>query len=289
MSFPLIRGYAFRATKLDGCGNPVFGPDSVVTTEGIITVGLTANNDAGTAISVTNAAGKVCISDTPAPKFLNYTMEIALCGVDPELVGLLTGNPVVLDADDNPIGFDVDSDVDLAGSGFAFEMWSGVPTASCEGGEVSYGYFLSPFAQGGTLGDFTVQNSEINFTISGAVTKDGSPWGSGPYNVQDDGTGVAGPLVTPVSDKNHLRMIKVTVPPPTLADGATALGVPATSAVAGAPGHTNPANSYAPLNLAGLSGVTASPTTAWTTGQYIRLRDGSTAHWNGTAWVAGVA
>ena len=35
------------------------------------------------------------------------------------------------------------------------------------------------------------------------------------------------------------------------------------------------------------AGLTASPTTAWTTGQYVLLRDGSMAHWAGTAWVAG--
>ena len=33
--------------------------------------------------------------------------------------------------------------------------------------------------------------------------------------------------------------------------------------------------------------VTANPATAWTTGQRILLADGTSAHWNGTAWVVG--
>jgi len=64
-----------------------------------------------------------------------------------------------------------------------------------------------------------------------------------------------------------------------------ATGASATST----PGQFTPAGAMAPANLAGLTGVTAAPTSAWTTGQYVLLGDGSTAHWNGTTWVAGVA
>jgi len=55
------------------------------------------------------------------------------------------------------------------------------------------------------------------------------------------------------------------------------------------PGTFTPPGAMAPANLAAMSSVTASPATAWTTGQYVTLGDGSTAHWNGTAWVAGIA
>jgi hypothetical protein len=55
------------------------------------------------------------------------------------------------------------------------------------------------------------------------------------------------------------------------------------------PGTFTPPGAMAPANLAAMTGITASPATAWTTGQYVKLGDGSTAHWDGTAWVAGVA
>lgn len=67
---------------------------------------------------------------------------------------------------------------------------------------------------------------------------------------------------------------------------------PATGATAGTPGSWTPAGSKAPANAAGASGVTASPTSAWTTGQYVQ---GSTAGaagemtWSGTGWVGGRA
>ena len=55
------------------------------------------------------------------------------------------------------------------------------------------------------------------------------------------------------------------------------------------PGSFTPAGAMAPVNLAAMTGITANPNTAWPVGTYVRLGDGSTAHWNGTAWVAGVA
>ena len=61
----------------------------------------------------------------------------------------------------------------------------------------------------------------------------------------------------------------------------------ATGATAGSPGSFTPTGAQAPANLAGMTGLTASPATAWTTGQHVILGDASHAHWNATAWVAG--
>lgn len=69
---------------------------------------------------------------------------------------------------------------------------------------------------------------------------------------------------------------------------ATAL-VTATGATAGTPGTFTPNGATPPANLAAMSGKTASPTTAWTTGQHVVLGDNSHAYWNGTAWTTGNA
>jgi hypothetical protein len=63
-----------------------------------------------------------------------------------------------------------------------------------------------------------------------------------------------------------------------------------TGATAGSPGSFKPAGATPPTNLAALQALGAlGQTTAWTTGQSVKLGDGSDAHWNGTAWAAGVA
>lgn len=72
---------------------------------------------------------------------------------------------------------------------------------------------------------------------------------------------------------------------------------PATGATAGSPGAWTPSGSNPPASVAALTAgtpnaVTASPATAWTTGQYVQTATagaGGQANWNGTAWVAGQA
>jgi hypothetical protein len=287
--FSLVRGRVARVTVEDGCGNSVLGPQNSITTKGFTTVAYTANTNTGTAINVQNANGEDCVVDTPVPKVTGFTVNITFCQADPELYAAMTGNPVVYAADGTTVvGFDVNDDVDQSDSAFGLEVWSSVPSGACEGGSQQYGYFLSPFLQGGIIGDFTIENNAVTFQVTGALTKGGNAWGVGPYDVVLDDTGAPGPLNTALSTRNHLRMMLTEVAPPTDA-GAAALGVPATSAVAGIPGTFNPTNSYAPANLAGMTGLTASPNTAWTVGQYVELRDGSKAHWTGSAWAAGPA
>lgn len=62
---------------------------------------------------------------------------------------------------------------------------------------------------------------------------------------------------------------------------------PATGASSGKPGTFTPAGSTIPANLAAMSTVVASPSSAWYSGEYVVLGDASEASWNGSAWVAG--
>jgi hypothetical protein len=62
-----------------------------------------------------------------------------------------------------------------------------------------------------------------------------------------------------------------------------------TGATAGEPGVFTPAGALTPQHFADLSGITASPATAWTAGEFVLLGDGSHAYWNSTAWTVGIA
>jgi hypothetical protein len=86
---------------------------------------------------------------------------------------------------------------------------------------------------------------------------------------------------------------------PTITDktGASLRPTPSSTATAGTPGTWGPVGSTPPSSVANLIAgtpaiVTASPATAWTTGQYVQTGTAGTpgqAHWSGTAWVAGTA
>jgi hypothetical protein len=62
----------------------------------------------------------------------------------------------------------------------------------------------------------------------------------------------------------------------------------ATGATAGIPGSFTPAGATPPANLAAMTGITASPATAWTTGQHVEMGNGSDCFWNGTSWQPGI-
>jgi len=295
--YTLLRGRVLRATKLDNCGNVAPSSTGTVVSEGVITVALTAQTREGTTIELENSAGKLMVSDIPVPQITGYSAVATFLQVDPNLYNLLAGLPLVYDDATVPeaIGFDVNSDIDLDSTGVGLELWTGLPSAACEPGETQkYGYMLLPFLKGGILGDFTWENGAINFQITGMQTKDGSGWGVGPYDVLLDNADAPSPLLTPVSNKNHLRVFPTALAPPEPACGGVPLGAEATTAteVEGAEATLTPANSYPPENLADANTatlLTASPATAWDPGSYVEFEDGSVGHWDGSTWVAGVA
>lgn len=216
--YQAIRGRRIRVTRVDACGRPVYGEDSQAVSKGFITVNYTANTIESDEINQTNAAGETCIYEPSEPSLTGYGVEITFCEVDPELFSLITGQEVYLDANGDAIGISVGTDISLADSAFALELWAGSPVGDAcldVNAQGTYGYFLMPFLKGGIIGDLAVENGAVTFTITGANTRDGNAWGVGPHNVMMSGANPA-PLITPLSSKKHLLLIWVTLAPPEL-------------------------------------------------------------------------
>jgi len=234
-----VKGRRLRVTRLDSCGRPVFGEDSQAVSKGFVTVSFTANTTESDEINVTNAAGEVCIYEASVQQLVGYGIEIQFCGVDPDLLSIVTGQPVVLGWDGSTvIGFDVDTQIELSQVNWGFELWMGAPTGNAcatEGAQGSFGYLLLPFLSGGILGDFTVENAAVTFTVTGASTKEGNGWGVGPYNDimlgNQTPTPLPGPMPTPVSSSTALRLIEVDLLPPEPVCGARPLLDPALPAL----------------------------------------------------------
>lgn len=236
---PLVKGRRIRVTRLDGCGRPVYGDDSVVVTKGFITVSFTANTTETDEISQPNAAGEVCIYEPSETSLVGYGVEISFCKVDPDLLALITGQNVVYAADgETVIGFDVDTKIGLENSNFALELWTGSPTGdacSSEGAQGQFGYILLAYLRGGILGDFTVENAAVTFTVTGANTREGNSWGVGPYNVTT-AAGVPAPMPTPITTSTALRTILVDLAPPADICGARPLLDPSLPSLTGVTG-----------------------------------------------------
>ena len=217
-SFPLVRGRMMRVTKTDGCCGPAYGPDNSVVTEGFVSVALTAAITEPEEITVVNANGKTCVRDAGSPTFQGYGVEITFCEVQPCLFSMITGMPLVTDATGEVIGFKMNSKIALDSSGFALEVWMGVPGVACEAGANGAGgagYLLLPCLSGGVIGDFTIENAAVTFSVTGAATKDGNAWGTGPYGDMA--------LNTPLDEDDHLYVAFTNVAIPPVTDGCVPL------------------------------------------------------------------
>lgn len=230
-----MEGRTIRATSIDACGRVVYGESSQAVSEGFITVAWTANTVDTAEISQENASGKRCIYRGAKTSLSGYSVTITFCEVDPELFSLITGQRVYLDANGDAVGFAISTDVDLGDRGFALEVWTGSPPSEdgCTNpnAEGRYGYFLAPFLKGGLLGDYTVENGAINFTIQGATTQDGNAWGRGPYNVMLGGANQPAPLIEALRPRDHKLMIWSEVAPPAAFYGTRPVLDPSTTAI----------------------------------------------------------
>lgn len=290
--YPLINGRRFRFTALDGCGRRKSGGCVSIVSDGIISVSVSSRTEEGTPVQVQNSNGRYIVNIPGTPTFSGHGAEISLAEVNPDLIGMLTGNKVVYDArSGNAIGFKTSTKIDLSKTGFALEVWMDVPGVACdvedEEAEGAWGYVLLPYLSGGVLADFEIANGAVNFSITGAATKDGGAWGFGPYDVVLDAAGLPSPLLDAMEPDEPMLVQLTNVAPPDAGCSCDDSGVVPATVTAGIPATYGPTDAYAPLNLAELEELAETPSTAWTVGQYAETADGEQYHWTGTAWAPG--
>lgn len=183
--------------------------------------------DEGTAIRERDSNDRLIIVSDSRSDLIGYGATITLCGVDPQLITALTGQPLVTNANGDVVGFDATSGVDLGGFGFALEVWSRISGQGCSpSGHRMWGYTPFPFLKGGRLGGFSFANEAVTFTISGAQTKPGNKWGVGPYDVDRGLSGLPSRLHTPLGPNTHYRNIMVSLDPPVASCGGVIIPDP---------------------------------------------------------------
>jgi hypothetical protein len=220
--FAPIRGRRMRITRLDECGAPVLGPASTRVSKGFVSIGLSPQYEDPDAISVTNASGEIDFNELGDSTLTSMEAEIAFTRVDPDLFSLITGVQTVLDGAATATGFRMAGGVPVLG-GWALEAWTDLGGQACAGAR-SYGYALLPFLRGGKISDFTVENDVASFSIT-SNTREGSQWGTGPYNVVMSTAATPAPakLVSPIGDRDHFHLEVTQLAPPAETAGLIAL------------------------------------------------------------------
>lgn len=223
-----------RWTLLDACGVPSTSATSSITTTGIIEVAETTNFEDREEFFEKNGDGTFCVQETNAPIMKYKELVFKVCTYDPELINMLTAEPLILDDATTPKSVGFRSRVGSAAlSNFAMEGWTRTTNAAnCSTTSPLYGYVLYPYCKEGVVDDVTWGNSNIVLTIK-CRTAANPGWGVGPYNVVTSQaatltTGQPMPLLTPVTSADHriFRWTNLAPPPATCGAGPSTCVLP---------------------------------------------------------------
>lgn len=251
--FSLFKGRRARATRLDNCGRVVYGTCSTVTVagKGFVAVRMTNEIREGTTYEAVGADGDLCVNERGCDQRRWINVEWDFCRVDPDLITMMNPNwMALLDYKGDKIGW-AETNTLECDTGIALELWSdvsGVDLCDDPNATGQYGYILVPRIVGGIIGDLTVEDDVVSFTLTGR-TKANSKWGLGPYDVMLNGpvgTPTPGPLLVPVGADEPRRIFLTTVPPPADSCGCQPLSSPDGPEFAVAKG-TGPLNAKATL------------------------------------------
>lgn len=230
--FRSIQGLALRVTRLDSCCQPTTGTTcDYAVSESFVTLNLTAEIEEPDEFIVKLANGKLCINETGCATLKRFNVEIEICNADPDLFEIISGVTVVTDYNGDAVGFQVDQDLGECNK-FSLEFWTKVVGDQCvdpNSGAAQYLYWLLPCLSNGRVGDITIENGPLTWTLS-AEAVPSSVWGRGPYNVvPENAANLPSPLLNPLSPETALHVQFTTIPPPVELCGCqevTAITVP---------------------------------------------------------------
>lgn len=227
-----VRGSAIRVTGLDRCGDL---PDEIqyAVSKSVVKVSIEEVADGGSDQMLRNDAGKRRLRLVRPEQTVKYVANIEFNRVDPGLLNLITGVPLVTadrvwgfgempfgvgpfggsyavgpGADGDVVGYDMKTR--LVPRAFALEVWTRLQGRDCAG---KWGYTVFPFLKGGRLSGFRYdRGGSVSFSVVDASTRMGNDWGDGPFLEDQD-------MALPVSGNTHWRNVVIGTPPPEQTDG----------------------------------------------------------------------
>lgn len=209
-----IQARVMRLVKLDDCGNPVTGAESmVVVSDGFISIASSPQYQDGEEHSQRNAAGAIALYQKDPSELTRVDLTTNFCILDPDAIVVITGERLLTNATD--VGTGIAYGEGMLTARHSLEVWQPVAGAgACDpSGNQQFVYWAFPNVGNAKVQDFTFENGPFQFTTV-AETRAVSPlWDLG----------------TPWLDGNefepreHFLHNITTVPPPVPSCGAVPL------------------------------------------------------------------
>lgn len=204
--YAMVRGSAIRVTELTHRGG-LTDPSRMAVSKSVIKVTIDEFADEKTTEVLRNDDDDPRIRLNGQTDALGYTVSADFLRVDPGLLTLMTGQPVVTSADGTVVGFDARR---VPAQSFALEVWSKLAGSVCDGSVQRYGYTLFPFLKGGTVSGFKFGDGLVSFNVTGSRTRREPQWSVGPYDME----GWHHRLLEPVSRNTAFRTLITPAAPP---------------------------------------------------------------------------
>lgn len=207
--FTPLLGKRMRITRLTDCGAPLVAgtANAFIVTSGFISVTLSSEVEDGAEIIQKNAAGNIVVNEKRSASFKRFNVEMTLIGVNPSLLSYISNATVYNDYAGDQAGFKV-SEGPITNK-FALELWTGLAGQDCVGANEASGYIVLPYIQAGVLGNIEVNGENaVNASLTGASTRGGNAWNTGPYQVVFGANGTTpSKIPTALNPYDHLLMI----------------------------------------------------------------------------------
>jgi hypothetical protein len=189
-----------RVTALDISGN-IDTEKPILNSKGFITVTFSPQFEEGDEITEKAADGSVCVSFKVDDSFTRVDLSLSLCDVDPEVTALLAGGSVILDEDDNVVGYSAPLAGSKVGNPVAVEVWSQAIVAGKPASDAPYWHWVFPYVKVRYEGDREIGNSRLanEFTGQGVGNSALAEDGLNPANPGDDYVTYRDALVNPFS------------------------------------------------------------------------------------------
>lgn len=221
-SFTPVLGKRFRIVSLDECGR-VTPESEFYVGDGFVSVTLSSEVEDGVEILKRKFTGALCVNELSSPSFKYFTLEVEFCGVNPDVLTIMTNAEPYEDASGDVAGFTVpEGTLDKR---FALEIWTGLSGQACGAGqEQASGYMLLPFVQAGVMSSIEMTEEDaVTFSMESANSKGGNGWGTGPFNVVFGADDTPAPLPTALDPKDHLLIMDTGLAVPELTDTRAAV------------------------------------------------------------------
>lgn len=180
----MLQAVLARFTRIDITGAPIPGPKNSFWTDSLISISYTAAYNKQDDISITNGAGRVCMTYSPPQTLLRMDIgDINFCYPDPEAIEFLAGGVVLTGAaqgEEEPpaIGYAFPNiGVDPKPFGVGMELWS---SQVQNGAVVGYFHWLMPRTFLQFTKDQQLNGTDPYNTGMEGISVENPNWGDGP-------------------------------------------------------------------------------------------------------------